>query len=85
MTGHFHLKMVDLTVQDRAKILEMVDANVPYSVIASKFGCTKGTITYTKKNGESIKEKLDDFQSIDRPCRLSGDKYMSFKSINQYY
>jgi hypothetical protein len=66
--------MVDLTVQDRAKILEMVDANVPYSVIASKFGCTNGTITYTMKNRESIKEKLDDFQSIDRPCRLSGDK-----------
>ena len=65
-------KRVVLTIEEKVKILDMLDKSVSYSIIAEKFGIGKSTVSDLKKN----KEKIRGFQRemID----------MGMKSIHLY-
>jgi len=66
--------MVELSLSQRLAVLERIDANVPYTVIATEFKCSKGLITRVKKNRASYEDQAVANADPDakRPCRLSG-------------
>ena len=51
-------KRVVLTIEEKMKVLDMLDKSVSYTVIAEKFGIGKSTVSDLKKN----KEKIRSFQ-----------------------
>lgn len=74
-------KRVVLTIEEKVKVLDMLDESVSYGVIAEKFGIGKSTVSDLKKN----KEKIRSFQRemIDmgmkrqaKTMRLGDDKQL---------
>ena len=51
--GREHKRVV-LTIENKLKILEMIDKSVSYSIIAEKFGRVKSTVGDIKKSKEKI-------------------------------
>ena len=46
-------KRVVLTIEEKVKVLDMLDKSVSYSIIAEKFGIGKSTVSDLKKNREN--------------------------------
>ena len=47
-------KRVVLTIEEKVKVLDMLDESISYSVIAAEFGIGKSTVSDLKKNKEKI-------------------------------
>ena len=54
-TGTRKRKRIVLSIEDKVKIVELLDKSVSYSVIAEKYGIGKSTVSDINKNRENPK------------------------------
>jgi hypothetical protein len=54
-----NMTRVELSLKDKKEILDMIDRRVRYDEIATRFKCTKGTISGVKKSRDVIKARIE--------------------------
>ena len=72
-------KRAVLTIEEKVKVLDMLDKSVSYSIITEKFGTGKSTVSDLKKNKEKIRgfqrEMMDmGMKRQAKTMRLGDDK-----------
>ena len=63
-------KRVVLSIEDKLKVIELIDKSVSYSIISEKFGIGRSTVSDIKKNKEKIlsfKREMVDMGMKKRP------------------